>query len=46
MDHKGLIVARIDRKKKIPATIILKALVFNTNEEIIKLFYTKRKLSF
>jgi len=44
MDHKGLIVARIDRKKKFPATIILKALGFNTNEEIIKLFYTIKKV--
>jgi len=44
MDHKGLIVARIDRKKKFPATIIIKALGFNTNEEIIKLFYTIKKV--
>jgi len=42
MDHKGLIVARIDRKKKFPATIILKALGYNTNEEILKLFYATK----
>ncbi|MCX8125175.1 MAG: DNA-directed RNA polymerase subunit beta [Spirochaetes bacterium] len=45
MDPKGLIVARIDRKKKFPATIILKALGYNTNEEIIKLFYATKKIT-
>ncbi|MDH7552254.1 MAG: DNA-directed RNA polymerase subunit beta [Spirochaetota bacterium] len=45
MDAKGLIVARIDRKKKFPATIILKALGYNTNEEIIKLFYNTKKIT-
>jgi len=45
MDAKGLIVARIDRKKKFPATIILKALGYNTNEEIIKLFYDTKKIT-
>ncbi|MGQ9843033.1 MAG: DNA-directed RNA polymerase subunit beta [Spirochaetota bacterium] len=45
MDAKGLIVARIDRKKKFPATIILKALGYNTNEEIIKLFYNTTKIT-
>jgi DNA-directed RNA polymerase subunit beta len=45
MDAKGLIVARIDRKKKFPATIILKALGYNTNEEIIKLFYNTKKIN-
>ena len=45
MDAKGLIVARIDRKKKFPATIILKALGYNTNEEIIKLFYNIKKIT-
>ncbi len=45
MDAKGLIVARIDRKKKFPATIILKALGYNTNEEIIKLFYNTKKVT-
>ncbi|MBN2401164.1 MAG: DNA-directed RNA polymerase subunit beta [Spirochaetes bacterium] len=44
MDAKGLIVARIDRKKKFPVTLLVKALGFNTNEEIIKLFYDIEKI--
>ncbi len=37
-DAKGLINVRIDRRRKIPATILLKALGYNP-EEIIRLFY-------
>jgi len=39
MDSKGHIIARIDRKKKFPATLLVKALGFESNEEIAKLFY-------
>ncbi len=39
MDSKGFIIARIDRKKKFPVTILVKALGYETNEDIIKLFY-------
>lgn len=39
MDSKGLIIARIDRKKKFPVTLLVKALGYETEEEIIKLFY-------
>ncbi|MDA3899035.1 MAG: DNA-directed RNA polymerase subunit beta [Spirochaetes bacterium] len=39
MDSKGFLIARIDRKKKFPVSIIVKALGYETNEEIIKLFY-------
>jgi DNA-directed RNA polymerase subunit beta len=46
MDSKGLIVARIDRKKKFPVTLLVKSLGYNTNEEVVRLFYDtdKRKL--
>ncbi len=37
-DHKDLIFARIDRKRKFPATIFLKALGC-TDEEILEYFY-------
>jgi len=33
MDKKGYIVARIDRKKKFPLTLLVKALGFSANEE-------------
>ena len=39
MDSKGHIIARIDRKKKFPVSLLVKALGFETNEEIVKLFY-------
>ncbi|HNR90577.1 MAG TPA: DNA-directed RNA polymerase subunit beta [Spirochaetota bacterium] len=42
MDKKGYIVARIDRKKKFPLTLLVKALGFSANEEVIKLFYPTR----
>ncbi|MDE0119381.1 MAG: DNA-directed RNA polymerase subunit beta [Bdellovibrionales bacterium] len=37
-DHKDLIYARIDRRRKFPATIFLKALNY-TEEEILEYFY-------
>jgi len=39
LDNKGIIMARIDRKKKFPATLLLKCLGAGTNEEILNLFY-------
>ena len=44
MDAKGLIVARIDRKKKFPVTLLVKALGYDTNEEVIRLFYDTDKV--
>jgi len=38
-DSNGIIYARIDKKRKILATIILRALGYTTNESILKLFY-------
>ena len=37
-DHKDVLYARIDRKRKLPATLILRALNMST-EEILKHFY-------
>jgi DNA-directed RNA polymerase subunit beta len=37
-DMKDILYVRIDRKRKLPATIILKALG-HTNEELLKIFY-------
>ncbi len=39
-DHKGLLQVRIDRKKKFPATIFLRALGLGRTEEILDCFYT------
>ena len=36
----------IDRKKKIPATILLRCIDFETNESILKLFYKSEKIHF
>jgi DNA-directed RNA polymerase subunit beta len=37
-DTKDILFVRIDRRKKLPATIVLKALGY-TNEELLKIFY-------
>ncbi len=42
MDTKGYVIARIDRKKKFSVTLLIKALGYETNQEIIKLFYTTK----
>lgn len=39
LDNKGIIMARIDRKKKFPASLLLKVLGAGTNEDVLKLFY-------
>ena len=39
MDAKGVLVARIDRKKKFPATLLVKAMGAGSAEEVLKLFY-------
>lgn len=44
MDKKQYLIARIDRKKKFPATLLIKALGYETNQEIINLFYNTRKI--
>ncbi len=44
MDKKIYLIARIDRKKKFPVTLLVKALGYETNEEIIKLFYKTKRI--
>ena len=46
MDSKGFIIARIDRKKKFPVTLLVKALgeEYQSDESVIKLFYETEKL--
>ncbi len=44
-DHKDCVYVRIDRRRKIPATILLRALGYD-NEEIIKLFFETNMFSF
>jgi DNA-directed RNA polymerase subunit beta len=43
-DQKDIIFARIDRRRKIPSTIILRALGYST-QEIINKFYELNKIS-
>jgi len=43
-DHKDAVYVRIDRRRKIPATILLRALGFD-NEEMIKIFFETNKFS-
>ena len=38
-DHKDILYVRIDRRRKMPATVLLKALGF-TEEELLRYFYT------
>ncbi|MGK5089128.1 DNA-directed RNA polymerase subunit beta [Bdellovibrionota bacterium FG-2] len=44
-DHKDIVHARIDRKRKLPATIVLRAMGMS-NHEILNYFYRAEKLSF
>ncbi len=43
-DHKDAVFVRIDRRRKIPATILLRALGYS-NEDMIKLFFETNKYS-
>jgi len=43
MDTKGYIIARIDRKKKFPVTLLIKALGYESDEEVVKLFLRYEK---
>ncbi|MBK5231106.1 MAG: DNA-directed RNA polymerase subunit beta, partial [Thermoleophilia bacterium] len=38
IDKKGRVYARIDRKRKLPVTVLLRALGFVDNDEILKMF--------
>ncbi len=41
-DHKDAVYVRIDRRRKIPATVLLRALGYD-NEEMIKIFFETNK---
>ncbi|MDO9425149.1 MAG: DNA-directed RNA polymerase subunit beta [Methylobacter sp.] len=43
-DHKDCVFVRIDRRRKIPATILLRGLGFD-NEEMIKIFFEMNKFT-
>ncbi len=43
-DHKDCVFVRIDRRRKIPATILLRGLGYD-NEEMIKIFFEMNKFS-
>ena len=38
IDKKGKVFVRIDRKRKLPVTVLLRAMGYATDEEIVKLF--------
>ena len=38
IDKKGRVYVRIDRKRKLPVTVLLRAMGYSTDEEILKLF--------
>ncbi|MVF24127.1 DNA-directed RNA polymerase subunit beta [Methylocaldum sp. BRCS4] len=44
-DHKDCVYVRIDRRRKLPATVLLRALGYD-NEQIIKLFFESNRFSF
>ena len=44
MDAKNLLVARIDRKKKFPFTLLVRCLGYGANEEVLRLFYRSEEL--
>jgi DNA-directed RNA polymerase subunit beta len=44
-DHKNILFARIDRKRKLHATVVLKAMGFGTTE-LLKMFYQLETISF
>ncbi|MDE2923693.1 MAG: DNA-directed RNA polymerase subunit beta [Acidobacteriota bacterium] len=44
-DQKDILSVRIDRKRKFPGTVFLRALGLETNEEILRQFYTALPLS-
>src|SRR5580658_1206233 len=44
-DHKDLIYCRIDRRRKLPATVLLKALGYTT-EELLEMYYNVESVYF
>jgi DNA-directed RNA polymerase subunit beta len=44
-DHKDILYVRIDRRRKMPATVLLKALGYST-DELLNFFYKSEEISF
>jgi DNA-directed RNA polymerase subunit beta len=44
-DHKDLLWVRIDRRRKLPATVLLKALGYNT-EELLRYYYKLEEIQY
>lgn len=44
-DHKNILYARIDRKRKLHATVVLKAIGYS-DEQLLDIFYEKEKIYF
>ncbi|PNU21626.1 DNA-directed RNA polymerase subunit beta [Geothermobacter hydrogeniphilus] len=44
-DHKDILYVRIDRRRKLPATVLLKALGYST-EELLNYYYDTEQISF
>ena len=44
-DAKGILYLRIDRRRKMPATVLLKAMGY-TNQEILGMYYLKNRYTF
>ena len=44
-DHKNILFARIDRKRKLHATVVLKAMGYSTSE-LLDMFYQKEMITF
>jgi DNA-directed RNA polymerase subunit beta len=44
-DHKDCVYVRIDRRRKLPATVLLRALGYG-NEDIVRLFFDTNRFSF
>lgn len=42
-DHKGIMYVRIDRRRKLPVTVLLKALGYS-KEELLNFFYSSEKI--
>ena len=45
MDTKGVLIARIDRRKKFPFTLLVKALGYGSNEDVLRLFYESAEIT-
>ncbi len=42
--HRGVLYVRVDRRKKMPGTVLLKVFGFENNEELLRYFYKSHKI--